>query len=884
MRALFLILFLPIALIYLPISSNGQSGHYFMTHYSHNSESLDQANFDLLQDDKGVICIANRSGILKFDGNSWEYIHTSSSIFSLALDTEDNTLYMAGYGGFGKVALGENYQQVYLPLQDSSQRVKNIYSLILKDKILYGLGEDALYTYQLSSGEIKKITHDYAGELYELHLINNQLYVSTEVSGLKLIQNGEIKEAKNKIFEQLEVAFAKSHATSNNTLIGTLDGKLYLMKKGDVSQIEINDPDNYLLNSDFTDAVWVNDSLVALSSLKGGVIFINLKNREIEQIINYQTGLPDNEILAISRDINGGIWVAHNAGLTRISPHLPFHTYSNYEGLDGTILTAMNHLDSLYVGTSLGLYFLDRFKNYEEVEVREKVTIQQRVIQIPPIKRKRGLFSFLNKKEKTQNTLPKAENKTLFRSKTKEILKSVDYRYQKVEGLSSKVQQFLSFEGQLFCAGLDGIFRINGSKSVKIYDEPVNYLAIAKKSGLLLAATYANQIKSFSLNDDNKEIDLFYDYKDDVDHIFEDEEGKIWFTSTDEIYYVTVVNSEIEESESYPLKNPYFYSTMGAVKDGAPVFINEAGLYRVDLQSNKLLHNDSLNNARYLTGANGEVWIHTKDSWRTLKDHDKNAKLNLLGVFKNIKSISTDSNNDYWVVTENNTLYKIESQAKDLVDPYELYLKHVKTASKTLIPDSKLKLEQSQSSLLFEFVQPEFSGMYDIKYQYQLEGLETGWSDWSSAHNKINFPYLPEGKYQLKVRSKNVFGTIKNVEPVVFEVVPPYWKRPWFYAFEFTALFLLLFVSVRLKDLGSKYRLVSRLIALVTLIIVIEFIQTLAENRFSSESSPVFDFLVQVSVAIIVFPIESLIRKYIFREKNVQIIDFNQLKNKDTSR
>lgn len=855
-----------------------------MTHYNHNSESLDHINFDIVQDEKGVICIANRSGILKFDGSSWEHINTASAIFSLAIDPQNNTLYASGYNGFGKVMLDENYQEIFLTLQDSSQIIKNVYSLILKDKLLYGLSEGAVYTYDLSTGKVNKIAPGYSGELYALHQMNDQLYVSTEKSGLQVIQEGQIKEAKNKLFDQLEVVFTRSHTASGNTLIGTVDGNLYLSVANTVKQLDVKDVDNYLPNSDFTDAVWVNESLVALSSLKGGVIFLDLQTKEIKQIINYQTGLPDNEILAISKDSNGGVWVAHNVGFTRISPHLPFHTYSNYEGLNGTILTAINHNDSLYVGTSLGLYFLDKVKNYENVNVtvKEQITVKKKAEPVSDRKRKGSLLGFLKKKEEGENVNSKTETKTVYRSQTKQIVKSVDYQYQKAENLISKVQHFSSYKGQLYCAGLDGVFKVNGSKAIKIYGEPVNYLAIAEKSQLLIAATHSNQIKTFSLSGANAEVDLFYDFRDDVDHIFEDDEGRIWLTSTDEVYYITVQNGEIGESDSYALDNPYFYATLGGVVNGTPIFINESGKFKIDLKTNQLIYEDSLSDSRYLAGANGEVWIYNNDNWRTLQDREENKKLNLLSVFKNISDISTDANKNYWVVTENNELYKIENEASQLSDPYDIYLKYVKTSDKTFLPDKKLRIEQSKSSLYFEFAQPEFSGILDIKYQYKLEGLESEWSEWSSAYNKISFPYLPEGKYQLKVRSKNILGTIKDVEPIAFEVVPPYWKRPWFYAFEFTALIMLLFVSVRLKDLGFKYRLASRLIALVTLIIIIEFIQTVAENRFSSESSPVFDFLVQVTVAIIVLPVESLIRKYIFREKNVQILDFVQLKDKNT--
>lgn len=55
---------------------------------------------------------------------------------------------------------------------------------------------------------------------------------------------------------------------------------------------------DYLLNSGIETGIFLSDTLAVLSSLKGGVIFINPLKSEIVKIINYQSGLPDNEVYA----------------------------------------------------------------------------------------------------------------------------------------------------------------------------------------------------------------------------------------------------------------------------------------------------------------------------------------------------------------------------------------------------------------------------------------------------------------------------------------------------------------------------------------------------------------------------------------------------------
>ncbi len=859
-----------------------QNGDYFMTHHSHKSELIDHTNFDLIQDNFGIINIANRAGLVRFDGHSWEHTTTPTSIFSLALDSTTNTIYGAGYNGLGQFVFNDENKLEYQTLADSTSSVGPIYQLLFHKGQLIGLGNNVIYSYHLNTGEISKIESKYNGDIYEIFLSNDQLFVSTENSGLMYLDGDKITEPDIKGTAQLGIEFIIDNPNSDQRLLGTFDNKLFTIANGKISPFQIDD--DYLSQSGFIDALWVDKSLVAIATLKGGVIFINVETKKIEQIVNYQSGLPDNEVFAFSKDSNGGIWVAHSNGFTRISPQIPFKNFSNYEGLEGNILSVVNHHDSLYVGTSQGLFYLQKVKQYEETEYLQKQRVEVGVkdAEQEQQKDKRGLFGLFKKKDKQDNaSATKKSTKIIYRSKTRKELKSVSYKFHKIAGINSKVTHFTSYREQLYCAGLDGIFRISGENAKTLTREPIQYFTIAQKSRIILASTYNEEIKAFTLTGDNQEIYLFSDYRDLIQHIFEDGKGRIWLTSDDEIFNIQLEGNEISASDIYPIENPYLFNTLGTSVGDKILFVNESGQLDFDESTNSLVTRDN-SVSRYLVGTNGVIWVLNNDHWSKLGTPDTEDK-NLLNVFDNLNYISIDQNGNHWVVTESNELIKIGGKASSISETYDLYLKHIKTGGQILSNKRKLRFEQSKNALSFEFTQPEFSGILDLKYQYLLEGLSKEWSDWSDEYNIINFNYLPEGSYKLKLRSKDVFGEVREIAPISFKVVPPYWKRPWFYAFEFTALTMLLFISVRLKDLGFKYRLASRLLALITLIIIIEFIQTIAENEFADESSPVFDFIVQVTIAIIVLPVESIIRKYVFKEKNVKILDFVKLKDKGSN-
>jgi hypothetical protein len=194
-----------------------------------------------------------------------------------------------------------------------------------------------------------------------------------------------------------------------------------------------------------------------------------------------------------------------------------------------------------------------------------------------------------------------------------------------------------------------------------------------------------------------------------------------------------------------------------------------------------------------------------------------------------------------------------------------VHLKEASNNNAPLDPNEIFDIQQEGNNLDFTFIKPEYSGLMEIQYRYKLEGLSRIWSSWSKDNNRINFSYLPPGKYTLRVETKNNFDVPDSYAPIRFNVVPPYWRQLWFYALEVVLFTFLLILSIRLNRGSTKYGILSRLLAFLTLILIVEFVQTMAEYSFETDNSPVIDFFIQVSIALLVLPVESLLRKAIFK-------------------
>ncbi len=897
MQSIKLLVFLSLTL--MAATLKGQQGYFFINHFSPDQHGFDNINFDLIQDDNGVIYVANRNGIVHFDGKNWDIVKTSSTVFSLSMDSKSNRIFSTGRNGFGQVEWDTKQGLGHKSLAPRSTEGSSIFSSVYHRNKLYGINQESLFILEPSDTLVNQIMPKYGGSLTGLFVIGDEIYVNNTVSGLLRLHGNVLDEPEKSALQGLSPAFVCPSGDSTKWIIGMETGEINLFNGDSLTMIDTGADRQYFENSEVLSGVWISDDLVAVATLKGGVIFLNPETGKVDQIINYQSGLPDNEVFSILLDRDDALWISHKEGLTRVSPNLPFRSFNRYAGLEGDLLSVIHHKDTLYVGTTLGLYYLAEVKDYDETTyvvksyITEEVRDEQQVV--APEEEPEpsgGILKFLRRNKRNRQdqktppdsaqVRPRTRTRVRYEKKTKKELLSTRYEFRKIDSIDSKVFHLTSVSGRLFCGGLDGLYEVEHGKAKNISNTPVRYFFVSTYHKKIFVSNYQDLIRVYSM-DNLLEVYMFGEFKSYVDYIFEGSNGKIWFCGSSEIFWVEIKAGDITETETYPLDNPYFYETLGATRGDSLVFINETGILSLDLKKDKIVPLSSAAGLkRYLSGSDGQVWFLKNKKWRKLDSTGDSERLDQLSLFKNVGFISSDSHGNLWVITEKNELFRLSSDnvLPDFSD--QLMLRKIKTEASDILSPDKFKVLQDHSSLVFEFIQPDYSGILDIEYQYRLLGLNSAWSNWSEKYNVIDFAYLPEGDYELNVRSRNTLGSISEIQKVPFKVVAPYWKRPWFYALEFCALALFLLIYSRLKKLGYRNRLASRIVALLTLIIIIEFIQTIAENEFQTHSSPIFDFAIQVTVAVIILPVEGLLRKYIFKEKNVQLLDFLRIRNQSS--
>jgi hypothetical protein len=872
-----------------------QTGNYFLSHFSPSEERFNNVCFDMVQDEQGLMYFATRSGVIEFDGRNWNFIGGTGAVYSLQINAQ-NKIFWSGAFGYGTIEL--NAQGFNELKSISPSKSSDFYqSLTAKEKTFFLSDEeiDVVNSSQKLETSIKpsKVGESFAG-MFELF---GSVYVNMQDSGIQKIDKNQLVPANLGFDPSDEVIF--SCGLQNYYLIGLANNKIYLCGE-DLKPREIKLEDQaYADASVVVSGTWVNRDLFVLGTLRGGMLFIHTATGKTQEIINYTSGLPDNEIYALMTDKSQSIWAAHEYGFTRVAPFMPFRSFSHYPGIQGNLLCALSYKDQVYAGTSLGLFKLEKEELYDEIvyyvdveikpakKSKKKTAASTSPEEAKPVtpeveSKRKGFLSFLkkNRSKAKEETIASptvnqkevghpATNPSYNRiKKTERVLRASNYEFKKVKGIDAKVNQLLELNGQLVAVGLNGVFSIDGLSSKPILEEPIRFAFGANSKNLLLVSTYADKVNAFEVTAQGwQNRAILNSLNDQVHYIFEGKENELWLCGLDQVYRFDMTTPENVTLETIPFNNPNFDEVVGIRLRDEIVLTSTQGFYRFDRQKKIFNLVDTLAKPNLYFASENNIWYRNAHQWNVIGQTTNQSNLQLLNLFQDLRFITSDQTSEnLWLVTGNNELYKFFGERfTPYVSEYPLMLKTIRKESQKFGNLNQFKIDQEKSALTFELIQPDYITSQSIEYRYKLVGLAKDWSEWSSVNNIVDFPYLPSGDYTLLVEAKNIFGKVLDIAPVTFEVLPPYWKRPWFYALEFMVFAILVVLSFRFS---TRYLLISRVLSLLTIIMLIQFIQTVATEVFETRASPVMDFFLQVIVALMILPAEGYLRGVMLRSVN----------------
>lgn len=812
-----------------------QNGTPFITHYKESKE-IETQNWAICQDNENNLLFANRRGILLFDGQQWEMLHLPFIPFAIRKNPHDNIVYVGANNNYGYLKKDEKGFYQYISLLQDSTYVGVITKILFTDKSIYFYGENTISRHEIENPG--KFIRWYAKDFKPftgMFITPKNTFINVYDDGLYRIESDTLFPiVTGYLTSKNEILFSLPY-NNDKVLVGTDESKLYLFDGIKYYDYQIND-DGYLAESILSDGLVISDSLYAFATLIGGVEIVNKYSGKIVYTINYQNGLPDDEIYSFALDNNKGLWLSHEYGVSRVDFELPLQNYSNYPGLKGNIITSLIHNNELYVATSEGVFYLTEVKNYADVQVlvksqskEEKVRVvsdpskyaDQKTVEETGEKRpvKKMFSKLFSKKEEpekvTEPTVTKEQSiaktirtKPQYVKKTLTTIRSIDYIFKKVDGLNEKTKQLVSTDNGILAATNSGLFNISNYRAnVVIKDKYINQISRKTKTNQYYATTSNGIFSVAFVNNKWSPQYNFVDFSEPVYSIGLTGDHHVWLGSDDIIYTFLIDElSQPKALRTYKIKTDFpekYY--IQSINDTIVLFL-ESGMYYHDIPADsfmfykkELWQNES--RFRFILNSQESPWIKYNNEWVSLHSAKSwtDSQQALLKIFADISSIQTDKKNNFWVVADNNQLYKItKSKDKSASPEFNVFFKNVTNKDGIPFELSKLDFDAGNNAIYINIVAPYYVKQNSTQYQYFVDGLMKDWSKWSTSTN-INL-VVKAGEYTLKVRAKDIWGNISPEKTVDFKIKAPFTQSIWFFLLIGIVILVLFYFVSKIRE------------------------------------------------------------------------------------
>lgn len=842
-------------IVLLPESSYAEEGTPYITNFKFTDNHQNYI-WSLAQTTQGSILVAGKSGLLEFDSETWSEIYTPDVALSLKGSMFDDKIYVGGRNFFGYLNLNNEGNTEFYSFPNDSSLIGNFTEIIETDSTVYFYSSHVLVCVDRISNKIINKWSNKNKYYIGIFSYKNKVYLNVINDGIFEINDNDLKLLELPELLNKQIIFSTRFSNSD-LLIGTDNGDLLLFDGIALTSYEILD-NEFIRTGILSDGVFIDDKRLALSTKNFGVVIVDKETGNTLNNINYDSGLPNDFIMDLFIDRQKGLWLAHSYGLSRIDAQLPLTNYSSFPGLNSSIITLNYWNDKLFVASSTGVYVLDTINRYATKEsvkripvsqmkvippkiekTKEEKTEQQVEIQPEPIEttkpkvkqQKKGFFKKLFGKTEEANekeVIPKpkieisidqeesieshqpVQQYELFKYQ-QYVLKSKDYGFSQLPLINRKCKLLIPYDKYLLAVTDAKIFTITKEKeTAEIFSNIHIYNVILSKyhSNLIYALTedgiytgFYDKIKNhwdFSLV---IESSIHFNATD----ILEFKDNSLFIALSDKFVRYSFEDNSAEYIEIQNLYGERLSFKSTGEKDYLTI---GDGLYSINEDdSGKIVleKNEEVKLINSLKNQVNNFWLRCENNeFRYFGNPVLSDKVYpFLKVFNNLIDIHVDKNGNIWVVDDYEKIYQLDSKRIEGYDiDVDVIIKHIKTQNGEYILKENIKLKYSDNALRFNIISPSYLKYNSNQFQYIIEGLMEKWSDWS-YENIISVPYIPSGNYTFKVRSRNLFGKISEVESISFKITPPFWKTPYFYAV--SALLIISIIHFRQRYKTKKY-------------------------------------------------------------------------------
>ncbi len=793
-----------------------QSGIPYIS-YIETREGYEIENWSVCQGENNAMLFANRKGIMNFDGNNWSSISLKGIPILIKQNPYNNTVYVISDKDYGYLKKNNFGIYEYTPLSDSIQLSESTSRIEFRDSTIIFYDRDHLFIHKITDGSLfAKYSSSKYGAFSGIINSTDALLVNIEQEGLFRVNIDTLIPVGVTDLRNESILFTLPY-DEQEVLIGSSSGALHLFDGKSMEDFIVSNAE-YLSENILSDGLELNDSSYVFSTLYGGAIIVSKKNGKVFYTLNYETGIPDDEIYAIGQDDFGGLWLTYQSFICRVDLQIPIKDFSNYPGIEGLFTNSIWYNGELYVSTTEGIYYLSEVKNYEDVEIYLKKEVealtnkeQRKKNRLTPKKEDENKRRFIGKlfSRNKKGDTPEPVKPQYIRKKVSK-LKSIDYVYAKAEGISSRCQQLKGTERGLLVGSSSGLYVIRDhSASLLLDTRNIQFINEMDETGSYLICADDGV---YSLKHDAKSWsrpEQEFSSEEVVFSAIKNEES-IWISSYDFVYKQSENVEDSTSLISYSIKTVYPEELFLAEKQDTIFLFSSSAIRFYNKATDSFLLYDlpgfrpeDFTSLNYFPIKTGNIWLKIENKilefkgWAT----SDSSMINIWGLFDNINSYFSDDKHDSWIVDDYSRIFHFNpGTGFGQTGKFKINIETVTNEQEELFNPSALKIDSNEKLLRIAVSAPYFLKNNSTLFNFRIEGRMENWSKWST--NSVLEFYLEPGEYLISIRAKNVLDEISEAVTILFKVKPPFYQRSWFYILLIPivlGLFYLVFLGREMK-------------------------------------------------------------------------------------
>ena len=320
-------------------------------------------NWDIVQDSRGIIYVANNDGVLEFDGQRWRLIPIpgQSATRSLAVDARGRVL-VGAIGDFGYLEPRPDGPPRFVSLlsdvpQDAREFSDVWHTFVRGDEVIF-CSYQRLFRWR---GEVIEVVEPRTA-FHRAFNVDDQVYVREVGHGLLQLHDDGLRPvpdsqqfAQERVYGVLSLIGNKD-AARPRLLVGERKRGWWLGAEGGFQRWPTA-VDDQLASGLLYSAQQLPDGRLALGTLQQGLFLLDTLGQQVGYL-GRQQGLPDPAVLGQFVDREGGLWLGLDRGLARAEIHAALSQFDERNGLLGEVFSVQRYQGQLCAGTSRGLFCL----------------------------------------------------------------------------------------------------------------------------------------------------------------------------------------------------------------------------------------------------------------------------------------------------------------------------------------------------------------------------------------------------------------------------------------------------------------------------------------------------------------------------------------------